>query len=59
MSPWQGKSKGKPLGYKIFVFILRTGGVLPAYLLLRLVTLYTWRFLLPQQKAHLAFSIKG
>jgi predicted LPLAT superfamily acyltransferase len=40
MSSWQGKSKGKPLGYRIFVFVLKIGGVLPAYLLLRFVTLY-------------------
>jgi predicted LPLAT superfamily acyltransferase len=40
MASWQGKSKGKPLGYRIFVFILRIGGVLPAYFLLRFVTFY-------------------
>lgn len=40
MASWQGKSKGKPLGYRIFVFILRLGGVLPAYVLLRFVTFY-------------------
>ncbi|MDB5135142.1 MAG: lipid biosynthesis acyltransferase [Mucilaginibacter sp.] len=40
MSSWKGKSKGKPLGYGIFIFVLKTGGVLPAYLLLRFVTLY-------------------
>lgn len=40
MSSWQGKSKGKPLGYRIFIFVLKTGGVLPAYFLLRFVTFY-------------------
>ena len=40
MSSWKGKSKGKASGYGIFVFILKKGGVLPAYLLLRFVTLY-------------------
>jgi len=40
MSSWQGKSKGKPLGYRIFVFILKVGGVSPAYFLLRFVTFY-------------------
>lgn len=40
MPAWQGKSKGSPLGYRIFVFILRVGGVIPAYLLLRFVALY-------------------
>jgi predicted LPLAT superfamily acyltransferase len=57
MSPWQGKSKGKPLGYKIFVFILRTGGVLPAYLLLRLVTLYYLAFSFTSTKS--TFSLLG
>ena len=40
MPSWKGKSKGKPSGYGIFVFILKAGGVLPTYLLLRFVTLY-------------------
>ena len=40
MPAWQGKSKGSPLGYRIFVFILRVGGVMPAYLLLCFVALY-------------------
>ena len=40
MPSWKGKSKGKASGYGIFVFILKKGGVLPAYLLLRFVALY-------------------
>lgn len=40
MPSWQGKSKGTPLGYKIFVSILRNFGVLPAYFVLRFVALY-------------------
>ena len=40
MPAWQGKSKGSPLGYRIFVFILRRGGVIPAYLLLRFVAFH-------------------
>ncbi|HTD40081.1 MAG TPA: hypothetical protein VK671_05635 [Mucilaginibacter sp.] len=40
MPAWKGKSKGKPLGYKIFVSILRTAGVAPAYFLLRFVAFY-------------------
>jgi predicted LPLAT superfamily acyltransferase len=44
MPSWQGKSKGIPLGYRIFVSILKHFGVLPAYLLLRLVTLYYFFF---------------
>ena len=44
MSAWHGKSKGTPLGYHIFVWILKTFGVLPAYLLLRFVALYYFFF---------------
>ncbi|MEP6748891.1 MAG: lipid A biosynthesis acyltransferase [Bacteroidota bacterium] len=44
MPSWQGKSKGIPLGYRIFVSILKDFGVLPAYLLLRLVALYYFFF---------------
>ena len=40
MSAWHGKSKGTPLGYRIFVWVLKTCGVLPAYFLLRFVVLY-------------------
>jgi predicted LPLAT superfamily acyltransferase len=40
MPRWQGKSKGTPLGYRIFVFIVRTFGLTPAYLLLRFVAFY-------------------
>jgi predicted LPLAT superfamily acyltransferase len=40
MPSWQGKSKGKLLGYRIFVSVLKTGGVMPAYFLLRVVTFY-------------------
>lgn len=43
MSTWVGKSKGTPLGYRIFVYVLRTMGVLSAYLLLRFVA--AWYFL--------------
>jgi predicted LPLAT superfamily acyltransferase len=44
MSAWHGKSKGTPLGYRIFVWILKTFGVLPAYFLLRFVVLYYFFF---------------
>lgn len=40
MSTWDGQSKGNRLGYAIFIFLLRWGGVKPAYLLLRFVVLY-------------------
>lgn len=44
MPSWQGKSKGTTLGYSIFVGILKGFGVLPAYFLLRFVTLYYFLF---------------
>jgi len=44
MPSWQGKSKGKPLGYRIFVFVLRLGGLSPAYFLLRFVAFYYFLF---------------
>ena len=44
MSLWQGKSKGTPLGYRIFVWVLKTFGVLPAYFLLRFVVFYYFLF---------------
>jgi predicted LPLAT superfamily acyltransferase len=40
MPSWQGKSKGKPWGYRVFVSVLKIGGVIPAYILLRFVTFY-------------------
>lgn len=40
MPSWQGKSKGSPLGYRIFVWVLRNFGVTPAYGLLRTVVLH-------------------
>ena len=40
----QGKSRGNKLGYSIFVYIVRTFGVWPAYLLLRFVALYYFLF---------------
>jgi predicted LPLAT superfamily acyltransferase len=40
MPRWQGKSKGTPLGYRIFVFVVKTFGLPPAYLLLRFVAFY-------------------
>ena len=40
MPSWQGKSKGTPLGYRIFVVVLKTLGVWPAYYLLWFVSFY-------------------
>jgi len=44
MPQWQGKSKGTPLGYRIFVFIIKALGVNVAYLVLRFVALYYFLF---------------
>ncbi len=44
MQKWDGKSKGTPLGYKIFIYTLRLGGVGSAYFLLRFVALYYFFF---------------
>lgn len=44
MPQWQGKSKGTPLGYRIFVAIIRVFGVNLAYLVLRLVSFYYFVF---------------
>ncbi|MFT4062316.1 MAG: lipid A biosynthesis acyltransferase [Edaphocola sp.] len=40
MSAWSGKSGGGKLGYSIFIYLLRKGGLRPAYALLRLVARY-------------------
>jgi predicted LPLAT superfamily acyltransferase len=40
MPSWQGKSKGNKLGYRIFIGVLRYGGVRPAYFLLGFVAFY-------------------
>lgn len=44
MPSWEGKSKGTRLGYRIFVRVLQTLGVLPAYFLLRFVAFYYFLF---------------
>lgn len=44
MPRWHGKSKGTPLGYRAFVFVCRTFGVLPAYFILRFVAFYYFLF---------------
>src|SRR4051794_31234116 len=44
MPSWQGKSKGTTFGYSIFVAVIKKFGVLPAYLLLRLVSFYYFLF---------------
>ena len=44
---WDGQSKGKVLGFKIFVFILNNFGLNPAYFLLRFVSCYYFLFSKP------------
>lgn len=43
---WQGRSRGSTLGYRIFVWLLKIGGLSPAYALLHFVTLY-YRLFVP------------
>ncbi len=43
MAAW-GKTRGNSLGYKIFISIIKTAGIIPAYALLRLVTIYYFFF---------------
>lgn len=44
MAEWEGKSKGTPLGYKIFIFIINKIGISTAYLLLYPVVAYYFLF---------------
>jgi predicted LPLAT superfamily acyltransferase len=44
MPRWQGKSKGNKIGYRIFVFICRRLGVIPAYSVLVFVAFYYFLF---------------
>jgi predicted LPLAT superfamily acyltransferase len=44
MPSWQGKSRGTHWGYKVFVYVLKIGGLRPAYGLLCLVTCYYFLF---------------
>ena len=44
MSSWSGKSKGKPLGYRIFIFILKHINIRVAYFIVWFVALYYFLF---------------
>ncbi len=44
MAEWEGKSKGTPLGYKIFIFIIKNVGLSAAYLLLYPVVCWYYFF---------------
>jgi len=53
MSSWDGKSKGSATGYGIFIWVLKTLGLRPAYALLRVVV--AWYFLFSFRKVgHMA-----
>jgi len=58
MPLWQGKSKANPLGYQIFVSILKNFGVYPAYFLLRLVAFYYFLFSYKSSKTIYSFFRK-
>jgi predicted LPLAT superfamily acyltransferase len=51
MAKWTGQSKGSLLGYKIFAFLIKKGGLLPAYFVLRFVALYYFLFSWKSNKA--------
>lgn len=44
MSSWSGRSKGKPLGYRIFIFILKNINIRFAYFIVWFVALYYFIF---------------
>ncbi len=44
---WDGRSRGTSLGYRIFIALLKYGGLRPAYFLLHVVGLY-YRLAVPQ-----------
>lgn len=44
MSSWKGKSRGNPLGYRIFIWFIRTFGLGFTYRFLRFVTFYYYLF---------------
>jgi predicted LPLAT superfamily acyltransferase len=46
---WDGQSQAKVLGFKIFVFILNTFGLNPAYFVLRFVSFYYFLFSKPNK----------
>lgn len=48
-SKWDGQSRAKILGYKIFVFILNAFGLYPAYFILRVVSFYYFLFSKPNK----------
>lgn len=58
MPTWEGKSRGSKTGYRIFVWLLKQGGVRPAYFLLKFVTLYFYFFSFSASRALYSFYRK-
>ncbi len=56
MSEWEGKSKGNKLSYQIFIYVIKKGGLRPAYLLLYVVALYFFLFSTKSTKASYQFQ---
>jgi len=44
VATWKGKTRGNPLGYKIFIFLLKHPGLSVAYFALNFVTVYFFLF---------------
>ena len=47
---WKGVSRGNAYGYKIFIFIIKKIGLIPAYIVLRFVALYFYFFSKEEKK---------
>jgi len=58
MAQWEGKSKGTPLGYRIFVAIMNGVGLYPAYALLVFVAFYYFLFSFQTNKHSYSFFRK-
>ncbi len=59
MKRWDGKSRGSVIGYKIFLFFIKTFGVKFAYLIVRFVTYYYFIFAEKNRKAIIDFYTVG
>lgn len=55
MSAWQGRSKGNAFGYRLFIYVLRTFGIRPAYFVLAFVVFYYYLFSHKSSRAILYF----
>ncbi len=58
MPAWEGRSKGPAWGFRFFVTVLKVGGVMPAYVVLRFVTFYYVLFSYRSTKSVLHFFHK-